>query len=513
MAFPFKNSGDKKLRKEARHLAGLANKVLHYRRDVLDPDRVTDIRNATDHLLELADQKPIDVDELRSARQRLERLLERSGGKIYPVTFFSENVEILLVAAILAIGIRSFFIQPFKIPTNSMWPTYAGMTAEVYNEENPRPGLPMHIAEVVFRGAGGYTVEAPASGELLIPTVREGNGLRLHFMPEGGRKYFVWPSQFRRYEFEVGGVKTSVRLPLEFPLDGVFMESLLEGWVADLPRWQWRLSPYFLRKLYMDSLQSVASEVPGGDLESQLKAAQERGILPRSFNEQMELAKNRGLLAREERLTVQTSTGPSVLTVYWLRVFTREGELVRLEEGAPILDFDILTGDMLFVDRFSYHFTRPAVGDPFVFETRDIEGLVVNGVPDDKYYIKRLVGQGGDSLEVQEPVLLRNGQPITGSPVFEREFVRTDDYRGYMQAGWLSEGLVESIPEDFFYAMGDNSPESSDSRLWGLHVAEEPIYRRKKRQGNPINFVPKEAVVGQALFIFYPFSSRWGPAE
>ncbi|MGF1449339.1 MAG: signal peptidase I [Opitutales bacterium] len=511
MPWPFK-SADQKTRKDARHLAGLAQKVVHYRRDLLEPDRVTDIRNATKDVLDLAGQKPINTDELRSARLRLEKLLERSGGKIYPVTFFSENVEILLVAAILAIGIRSFFVQPFKIPTNSMWPTYAGMTAEVYSEDNPRPGLPMHVADVIFRGAGDYTIKAPTSGELLIPVVREGGGLRLHFMPEAGRKYFVWPSQFRRYEFRVGDARVSQRVPFEFPLDTVLVEAQLEGWVEDLPRWQWKVYPYFVRKLVQDSIQSVADELPD-DLEGQIRLAQQRGILPGRFDEQLQLAQNRGLLADVERIRVQTAEGPRNIDIYWLRVFTPDGELVRVEEGEVILDFDILTGDMLFVDRFSYHFVEPDIGDPIVFETREIQGLVRDEQPADQYYIKRLVGRGGDSLQIEEPVLLRNGEPIAGSDVFAREFALEGDYRGYMEAGWLSNGGIESIPEAHFFAMGDNSPESSDSRLWGLNVPEESIYTRLKRQGEPINYVPQTSVVGQALLIFYPFSSRWGPAE
>ena len=49
--------------------------------------------------------------------------MRRTGGAIYPKTALIENVEFFLVAAIVILGIRTYFVQPFKIPTNSMWPT------------------------------------------------------------------------------------------------------------------------------------------------------------------------------------------------------------------------------------------------------------------------------------------------------------------------------------------------------------------------------------------------------
>ena len=43
-----------------------------------------------------------------------------------------------LVAAIVILGIRSFFVQPFIIPTNSMYPSFYGMTPHVYEDESPQ---------------------------------------------------------------------------------------------------------------------------------------------------------------------------------------------------------------------------------------------------------------------------------------------------------------------------------------------------------------------------------------
>ena len=49
--------------------------------------------------------------------------------KLYPNAMWRENVEVLLVAIAVAMAIRTFFLQPFKIPTGSMQPTLYGVTS------------------------------------------------------------------------------------------------------------------------------------------------------------------------------------------------------------------------------------------------------------------------------------------------------------------------------------------------------------------------------------------------
>ena len=49
--------------------------------------------------------------------------------KPYPNAAWRENVEVLLVALAVAMAIRTFFFQPFKIPTGSMQPTLFGVTS------------------------------------------------------------------------------------------------------------------------------------------------------------------------------------------------------------------------------------------------------------------------------------------------------------------------------------------------------------------------------------------------
>ncbi|MGA3006945.1 MAG: signal peptidase I, partial [Opitutaceae bacterium] len=166
--------------------------------------------------------------------------------------------------------------------------------------------------------------------------------------------------------------------------------------------------------------------------------------------------------------------------------------------GQPMLSFDVLAGDMLFVDRFSYHFMRPKVGSGFVFRTRNIAGLQNSPISSDTYFIKRLVGVPGDILEIRQPVLYRNGQPITGAASFPKEFRQIDGYPGYRNKEYgdpyqiylTAPGETVTVPAGNYFAMGDNSSNSEDSRYWG--------------------FVPAREVVGRPLFVYYPFSRRWG---
>ena len=123
--------------------------------------------------------------------------------------------------------------------------------------------------------------------------------------------------------------------------------------------------------------------------------------------------------------------------VYWLSV----GKTVK--KGEKILSFDILTGDLLFVDRITYNFFPPKVGQGFVFKTDNIHSQYMekpqgSGNQVKQYYIKRLVGTPGDVLEVKSPVLTSNGQPITGAAAFDKNARREGLYRGYENRGMLS---------------------------------------------------------------------------
>ncbi len=418
MFSPFRRDPQRRELKRARDWVQLGEKVRHYRRDVLSSEQSAELDRGIQLVRELIFEKDHPAPHaLQEAIERLERILRRCGGRFYPRNFWTENTEMLLVAAILAIGIRTFFLQPFKIPTNSMYPTYHGLTYEIHEEPDVAPGAAMRALRFASLGSQTVTITAPGPGELLIPIFEDreersvqswGRGVPVRGSPVRGRKWFVIPATKAEYTLYVGNRPVSVQLPFDFTFDKLLREHF-------------------------------------GD----------------PSREQIQFVQGLGYVYRPG---------------------------VRFDRGETMLSFEILTGDALFVDRFSYHFRRPEIGQPIVFRTEGIEAI-----PESKYYIKRLVGKPGDQLHIEEPVLHRNGEPITGSAVFDYNSRRKGRYPGYVPWERLADGRIVTVPAAQYFALGDNSPESSDSRHWG--------------------FVPEREVIGRAVLIYYPFSSRWGPAK
>ncbi|MGH8016870.1 MAG: signal peptidase I [Opitutaceae bacterium] len=405
----FLTSEQHRARRDAQNWLHVADKVYHFRRDELPLPELQAIQQASTEL-RLRLRERADAARLKMGMERLEGCLRRSGGAYYPKSTIVDYAEFFLVAAILFLGIRAFFVQPFKIPTNSMWPSYYGMTAEVYTDPEEEPNVLGRVFRLAAFGALARRVDAPVSGEIRIPLVARGDGsFEAQSEKVGTRRWLVLPAVGKRYVLYVGSTPVRVTVPADFTFERVLQEAFPD--------------------------MKLAARTVG-------------------------------------RLMVET------------------GRYVKA--GERVLSFDIMTGDQLFVDRVSYHFVRPEVGDGFVFRTGSIRGIEAGAEFTDKFYIKRLVGLPGDTLEVRAPALYRNGEPITGADAFQYNAEQIPPYPGYTSKGLLEEGEMIVVPPDSFFAMGDNSPNSSDSRFWG--------------------FVPEEDVVGRPLFIYYPFTRRWGPA-
>jgi signal peptidase I len=432
MFFGLFSSVETKMRTTAANWLELADKVYDYRRDKMtDAERAT-LQQAAGSLRRQLKEKS-DASKLKLGIEALENVLRRTGGTHYPKSGLMENVEFFLVAAIVILGVRMYFVQPFKIPTNSMWPSYNGMTPEVFASKADEPNVAIRALRLAAMGARPHTVDAPADGEVIIPLTSNGHRAMLPYHEVKGRNWFIFPARMKEYVLLVGDKPVRVTVPLDFDFEWVVRDAFFGG---------------------------SESRRPGGLV----------------LAERLEAQKG---TQRDPRSGVQ---------------FLRSGKTVRA--GERVLSFDILTGDQLFVDRVSYHFVRPEAGDGFVFRTDNIDSPNMRdratGRQLEQYYIKRLAGVPGDTLEIKEPVLYRNGRPIEGSKAFNRNATREGNYPGYEATGLLAEGQTFTVPPDSYVALGDNSANSQDSRYWGT--------------------VPAKDVVGRPLFIYYPFTKRWGPA-
>lgn len=426
-------SQEKKMRLNAVNWLELADKVWNYRRDVITSSELNDLELRRRELRQMLADKS-DAAKLKLGIESLEAVLQKTGGAIYPKTSLTENIEFFLVAAIVILGIRTYFVQPFKIPTNSMWPTYNGMTAENYLPGKEAPGAAARIFRLAAFGADRCEIIAPKSGMIAASFIGKG---RMGYTLKSGRTWRLTSALYREYTFYVDGEPTSVRVPEDFSdFDKIMIETFFGSREAFDQYWD-------------------------------------------------QMVREQKLVRHDIRM--EESANGLVPAV----VMPMPKEAVA---GKPIVCFDLMTGDQLFVDRVSYHFFKPQVGQGFVFRTGNIPAI-----GQDQYYIKRLVGVPGDVLEVKSPYLYRNSKPITGAEAFDLNAKRVSPYTGYTAgetlygARYLYTGQTLTVPADSFFAMGDNSSNSSDGRVWG--------------------FVPAQDVVGRPLFIYYPFSKRWGPAR
>ena len=164
---------------------------------------------------------------------------------------------------------------------------------------------------------------------------------------------------------------------------------------------------------------------------------------------------------------------------------------IRYKRGDIIARGAVDTGDQIIVDKFTYNFVKPRVGDVFVFRTDNISGIEEDPKTGAPFFVKRLAGIPGDVLRIDSPLLYVNGKIPQGLG-FARVMGAKPPYRGYAPGrDYLANpSLTFTVPEHGYFAMGDNSYNSYDSRWWGP--------------------VPEENLVGRGLFVYWPFWWHWG---
>ena len=159
-------------------------------------------------------------------------------------------------------------------------------------------------------------------------------------------------------------------------------------------------------------------------------------------------------LRREQRIGLIISiTLMSIAVIAWLTLkFVMGFSRVGANSMAPTIH----RGDRVSVNRAAYRFGRkPRVGD--VASYRALKG---------ELFIHRIVGAPGDTLEMRDNVLFRNGKRID-----EPYIMRTPDIPAVR-----SFGPVEVPPGHYFF-LGDNRDNANDSRFQGF-TAERDIRGR-----------------------------------
>lgn len=134
----------------------------------------------------------------------------------------------------------------------------------------------------------------------------------------------------------------------------------------------------------------------------------------------------------------------------------------------------ISPGDHVMMEGVTYLVRKPRRGDLAIFETGGIEAITTATL-----YVKRIVGEPGDSVRIVDGELYINDEHVVLSNA-----VGKIEYH-------LPDGLAKTpplvnviVPNGSFYVLGDNSPNSFDSRFWG--------------------FVPADAIIGRVAICYWP---------
>lgn len=154
----------------------------------------------------------------------------------------------------------------------------------------------------------------------------------------------------------------------------------------------------------------------------------------------------------------------AALIVVPVRIFVAQPFIVSGASMVPTFE----NGQYLIVDELTYHFSAPKRGDVIVFKYPRNPS---------EFYIKRIIGLPDETVYIQ------NGQisikKADGSTLMLDEPYVINKGNGSDQ--------TYAVGKDEYFVMGDNRPESSDSRSWGM--------------------MPKEDLVGRAFLRLLPFQN------
>lgn len=119
---------DREGMKQAKQFIKGVNRFLRYNKDVITEKRFSEI-------VELRDEFVGELGDTSKTRKHFENRSDqiakvcKRAKPDFQNSVIKENIEVLFVAVVIAMGIRAYFVQQFKIPTGSMQPTLNGIVA------------------------------------------------------------------------------------------------------------------------------------------------------------------------------------------------------------------------------------------------------------------------------------------------------------------------------------------------------------------------------------------------
>lgn len=418
-----------KWKKEAKLLDKAAKKFLNYKRDLLDDQQIAEIESRRKDLK--VSWKSGTKEECAEASKQLQATCETSLPRYKQQGWVEENIEVFFVAIVVALGLRAYVVQPFRIPTGSMQPTLNGIIATPLASTDDFPSLPSRSLQWASHGRSYVDLVIDSDKKLRSknPIVED------QFMHFFTRTYIHFDD----------GSKMKFPGPKAALMNANGMNF---GEVCGYP---------------------IAKNAPPEKITAYQRLA---ANTPRS-NEATEHHGNR-------KMPIINPT---------------------LKAGTIVARGYVESGDLILVDKMSYHFRTPTRGEVFVFDTRKIKGIHDqarnSGGAAGSHYIKRLAATPGDELEIKGFDLYINGQRAQ-EPGFLSVMSDKEKYHyGYGPVDRLEHGKTfkanwsKKQGMDEYIALGDNSFNSFDSRGWGT--------------------VKEFNVIGPASFSLWPFASgHWG---
>lgn len=189
----------------------------------------------------------------------------------------------------------------------------------------------------------------------------------------------------------------------------------------------------------------------------------------------------------------------ALILAFFIRSFVVQA--FKIPSGSMLETLQI--GDHLLVNKFLYGIKLPLVNKTLIpVSAPDFQDIIVFKYPEDrsKDFIKRVIGIPGDSIEIHNQQVFRNGKKLiepyarhSSSQIRDNSFsMKRWPPHSYIPGARDNLGLLQ-VPEGKYFVMGDNRDESYDSRFWG--------------------FVDQKDIVGKAWRIYWSWEGlteiRW----